>query len=316
MVLDVFSGFYHGIVLRNASAQRAKSADEFPEKHIARIGNVADDQREQPANVVAFNGQSAVHVAFAELQVGIQAKIANRSGAIEPNIDRLAVSVAAGKSLSAGQLDAERSSRDQLLRDVPKQLFPHLRTSCQRRSIQPSPTVRSKIAPRGPIEPTGAGAPSIPLAAPHFVSNSLGCLVSLFWDRQGFHVWTLSATRDFSLSNSRRRFKHFLALGLLLRCIEDCRRPAWRCADRIHIAFARSEAPQRPADFPDPVLTAVCPCTVLVFPESHLCRRGKPTRGISAPSRASGRRRTASNSQLLPRRPAAPSFPKPAPAPP
>ena len=71
------------------------------------------------------------------------------------------------------------------------------------------------------------------------------------------------ATREFSLSNSGRRVKRFRVSGLSMRRIDGCRRPAWRCADRVCIAFARSEAPRRPAGFPDPVSTAVRPCTVL-----------------------------------------------------
>ena len=71
------------------------------------------------------------------------------------------------------------------------------------------------------------------------------------------------ATRDFSLSNSGRRVKRFRVSGLSARRIDGCRRPAWRCADRVLIALARSKAPRRPAGFPDPVSTAVRPCTVL-----------------------------------------------------
>ena len=71
------------------------------------------------------------------------------------------------------------------------------------------------------------------------------------------------ATQDFSLSNSGRRVKRFRVSGLSARRIDGCRRPAWRCADRVLVALARSEAPRRPAGFPDPVSTAVCPCTVL-----------------------------------------------------
>ena len=52
----------------------------------------------------------------------------------------------------------------------------------------------------------------------------------------------------------------------LMRRTDDCRWPAWRCADRVQIAFARSEAPRKPAGFPDPVSMTVCPCTVLGFP--------------------------------------------------
>ena len=38
---------------------------------------------------------------------------------------------------------------------------------------------------------------------------------------------------------------------------------ARRCSDRVHIALARFEALRSPSGFPDPVSTAVCPCTVL-----------------------------------------------------
>ena len=76
-------------------------------------------------------------------------------------------------------------------------------------------------------------------------------------------MWTPPATRDFSLSNSGRRVKRFRVSGLLMRRVDGCRRPAWRCADRVHIAFARSEAPRRPTGFPDPVSMTVCPCIVL-----------------------------------------------------
>ena len=81
--------------------------------------------------------------------------------------------------------------------------------------------------------------------------------------RQGFRVWTPPATREYSLSNSGRRVKRFRVSGLSARRVHGCRRPAWRCADRVQIAFARSEAPRKPAGFPDPVSTAVRPCIVL-----------------------------------------------------
>ncbi len=61
----------------------------------------------------------------------------------------------------------------------------------------------------------------------------------------------------------RRRVKRFRVSGLSARRIDGCRRPAWRCADRVLIALARSEAPRRPAGFPGPVSTAVRPCAVL-----------------------------------------------------
>ena len=80
---------------------------------------------------------------------------------------------------------------------------------------------------------------------------------------QGLRVWTPPATREYSLSNSGRRVKRFRVSGLLSRRVYSCRWPAWRCADRVQIAFARSEAPRKPAGFPDPVSTAVCPCIVL-----------------------------------------------------
>ena len=51
------------------------------------------------------------------------------------------------------------------------------------------------------------------------------------------------ATQDFSSSNSGRRVKSFRMSGSLTRRIDGCRWPAWRCADRGPIAFARSEAP-------------------------------------------------------------------------
>ena len=76
-------------------------------------------------------------------------------------------------------------------------------------------------------------------------------------------MWTPPATRVFSLSNSGRRVKRFRVSSLSARRVYDCRRPAWRCADRIHIAFARSEAPRKPAGFSDPVSTAGRPCIVL-----------------------------------------------------
>ena len=80
---------------------------------------------------------------------------------------------------------------------------------------------------------------------------------------QRLRVWAPPATREFSLSNSGRRVKRFRVSGLSARRIDCCRRPAWRCADRVLIAFARSEAPRKPAGFPDPVSTAVRPCIVL-----------------------------------------------------
>ena len=71
-----------------------------------------------------------------------------------------------------------------------------------------------------------------------------------------------SATRDFSLSNFERRVKRSCMSGLLMRRIDGCRRPTWRCADRVHIALVRFEAFQLPLVFHS-VLMIVCPCTVL-----------------------------------------------------
>ena len=76
-------------------------------------------------------------------------------------------------------------------------------------------------------------------------------------------VWTPPATRDFSLSNFERRVKRFRVSGLLMRRIDGCRRPTWRCADWVHIALVRFEALRLPPGFPDPVPMTVCPCTVL-----------------------------------------------------
>ena len=63
---------------------------------------------------------------------------------------------------------------------------------------------------------------------------------------------------DFTLFNSKRRAERFRVSGLSAHRIDVCRRPAWRCADRIHIALARSWALQSPLGFPDPVSTASC----------------------------------------------------------
>ena len=54
--------------------------------------------------------------------------------------------------------------------------------------------------------------------------------------------------------------------GLSARRIGVCRRLAWRCADWIHIGFARSEVPRIRTVFPGPVSTAIRPCTVRGFP--------------------------------------------------
>ena len=68
---------------------------------------------------------------------------------------------------------------------------------------------------------------------------------------QGNCVWP-PATRDFSLSNFERRVQRFRASGVFTRRIDGCRRPAWKCADRIRIALARFEALRLPLVFPIP----------------------------------------------------------------
>ena len=73
------------------------------------------------------------------------------------------------------------------------------------------------------------------------------------------------------------------------RRIEGCRWPAGRCANRVHIALARSEAPRTPTGFPDPVSTSVCPFTVLGFPRVsggtrfRSCFRGRSRTPVAAP---------------------------------
>ena len=59
-------------------------------------------------------------------------------------------------------------------------------------------------------------------------------------------MWTPLVTRDFSLSNSGRRVKRFRVSDLLMRRVDDCRSPAWRCADRVYIELARFNALQSP----------------------------------------------------------------------
>ena len=52
-------------------------------------------------------------------------------------------------------------------------------------------------------------------------------------------------TRDHSFCSPGHLVKRFRVSGLSVRRVDACRRPAWRCADRVHIALSRSKALQQ-----------------------------------------------------------------------
>ena len=75
-------------------------------------------------------------------------------------------------------------------------------------------------------------------------------------------------TRDHSFCNPGHSVKRFRVSGLSVRRFDARRRSAWRCADRVHIAFSRSEALQLPLVSPAPSrrLFALAPLRLLPRP--------------------------------------------------
>ena len=81
-----------------------------------------------------------------------------------------------------------------------------------------------------------------------------------------FRVWTPPATRVFPCPIPGIGSGACVGPAYLMRRIEGCRWPVRRCACRIQTGRPRSEAPRNCPSFPDPISTAVCPCTALGFP--------------------------------------------------
>ena len=66
-------------------------------------------------------------------------------------------------------------------------------------------------------------------------------------------MWTPPPeTRDHSFCNPGHSVKRVRVSGLSVQHFDACRRPAWRCAGRVHIAYSRSEALQLPLVSPAP----------------------------------------------------------------